>query len=79
MPAKRCTACLASARIIAWSPLSSADMSSWAISSGVSESMLPPWVPLPSPWRICSCISRHISSRSVSPSAILYSGPRMEK
>ena len=58
----------------------SAFISIFAISSGVSESMPPPAAPLPSPWRICSCISRHISSRSVSsPSTSLYSGPRRLK
>ena len=75
MPAKRCTACLASARIIAWSPFISADISIWASSSGVSESIDPPWVALPSPWRICSCISRHISSRSVVAVGDLVLGP----
>ena len=79
MPAKRCTAWRAIARIIAWSPPSSARMSRWAISSAVSES-IPPEPPRPSAWPCSSCIARHMSSASEpSPSTRRYCGPRRLK
>ena len=49
----------------AWSPFISAWMSIWAISSGVSASIARRRRRWPSPWRCCSCISRHISSSVV--------------
>ena len=61
-----------------WSPFISAFISRFIISSGVSESIPPPPA-LPSPCCWASCISRHISSMSVSPSTSLYSGPRRLK
>src|SRR4051794_23544245 len=54
-------------------------MRRFIISSGVSDSMPPPPEPRPSPCCCSSCISRHISSSSESPSTSLYSGPRRLK